>query len=239
MSNNIVKSILKKLITDELAAKKISSDESVALNSFVDGLTDKNYYEVGYTEFNKSLSAGLTFKDSERVAIFSTGANPLKVGDVKEEKQFDLVLNTIDASFGTITDFSLFNSNETVEYLLNTDYTIDLSTGIVTRVLTGNILAGQVVTLIYVSDEAKTSGTAVLQTNSISLPSSTIKAIMVDADDKNISLELSKNNLDFYTINDYNISEEVESTDEVYLRVITASPNSIRKILIIFDKNLS
>jgi len=237
MSELIVKSTLKKLVSECLVSKKISSDESVSLLSFINALTDKNYIEIGYADFDKLLSSGLAFKDSDRVASFSTDKNPSQVGNVTEELAFDA--DEITTTYSNLESISIFNTDGTTEYDLNTDYTVDLTTGVISRVLLGAIADDEVVNLVYFSKEAKTVSTAVLQTKKITMQECVLKAIIVDADSKDVSYELAKNSLDFYSINSYNISEQVAVGDELYLRVVTTSPNSIRKIMLIFDKNLN
>jgi len=235
---SMIKPVIKKLISDGITTKKISSAEGTLLNSYVDGFTDKNYLEIPYSQFDKETSAGIIFTDAERTAKFSTGDNPLKVGNITEEKSF-IVANTVTCTYGDLLSLSVYNKNSSVQYILGTDYTVVTGTGVVTREITGAITALETVTLVYESDATLEADTAVLQTTEITFPDSVLKAVLIDADDNNVTFEMAKNILDFYTINNYNIGEEISSSDKVYFRIITKSPNTIRKVMIIFDKTIS
>jgi len=90
----------------------------------------------------------------------------------------------------------------------------------------------------YFSEESAYSNTAMLETLPFNLLSGYIKAIKVDADNENVKLQLSINNSNFYDINSYNLYEKVKNTDSVKIRVITESPNTIRKLLIIVNTNI-
>lgn len=228
---------LKHCITEALNAKKISASQASELTNFVNNLSETPYYEIGYSEFNKNTSQGLTFKDSTRTATFSV-SNPIIIGNVSEEKVFD-ALNVLSTSFHTISNLQVYNDEKTILYVDTTDYTVDLATGEITRVLTGAIEEEAIVHLEYHSKQAQTIGTAVLETNSIKPGKGYLKSIKIDADNENVSFQLSKNNSDFFDITSYNIYELLESSDTIKVRVVTTSPNTIRRLMLITNKSLN
>ena len=228
---------LKHCINEALQARKISQSQASELNNFVNSLTEHPYYEISYFDFDKSNSQGLSFKDATREASFSI-SNPVVVGNVDEEKKFD-VTDVLSATYTKLENLKVYNNSKTIQYNETTDYTVDTETGVISRVLTGLITAEQIVHLEYYSHEPITVDTAVLQTNAFKLGKTTLKAIKIDADNENIVFQLSKNGGEFYTISTYNIFEQFLISDEIKLRVVTTSPNIIRRIMLIVNKSLT
>lgn len=235
---NLLKAMLNKISSEALNAKKISNEEYRNLVEFADTVADKNYIELNYEDFDSGKSQGMLFVDLKRYAEAVDSGNPVVIGSISEELQFDIE-NELTLSYTKISSIDIYSHDKVTKYTFNDDYEVEPITGVVTRLPAGLIPASETVLCVYDSNEASGDMTSFVQTNSFSIGNATIKAIKVDSDDENIEVQISKNNLDFYTISSYNSLVTSLLDDSISLRVATEVSNKIRKVMVIFDKNLN
>ena len=232
----IEKSTLIYCVNETVSARKISQTLATELIAFINTIYDTNFIEIGYNLFDKELSRGLTFQDSKREATLSI-ISPLPIESIEEEKQFSN-LGVLSTTFSNIKNLIVTDKDGEIEYTEDDDYTVDYETGEITLTIATTIPADSIVNLAYYSEEALISDSSYLQTNSFKLPAGYIKAVKIDADDENINLQMSINNNDFFNIKSIDCFEKVTATDNMKLRVAIDDINTIRKIIVVVNKEI-
>jgi len=237
--SSVFKTDIKKTIADSLLAQKISPEQSSQLNALIESMSLLNYKEINYTDFDKENSNGIIFSDNDRVAGYAIAA-PVKYGNTVEESIFTAdPINTLTTTRTEISNVVIKSQDGLTMYTETTDYTFDSTTGVITRItaaLGGNITDAEAVSISYFSSENVTPGTATLQTKVINIGASMIKAIKLNAVDENVELQLSKDGISYFNVPSYNIFEEILETEELYIRVIVPAGNSIRNIIVSYEK---
>jgi hypothetical protein len=232
----IEKSTLIYCINETVTARKLSSTLATELITFVNTIYDTNFIEIGYNLFDKELSRGLTFQDSKREAILSI-VSPLEIETIEEEKQFS-ALGVLTTTYSKIKNLIVTDKDGVIEYVEDDDYTFDSETGEITLALNTTILAESIVNLAYFSEESLIADSSYLQTISFKLPTGYIKAIKIDADDENVELQIAINNAEFFNIKSVDSFEKVNATDNIKLRIAIDDINTIRKAIILVNKEI-
>jgi len=232
----IEKSTLIYCINETVNARKLSSTLATELIAFVNTIYDTNFIEIGYNLFDKELSRGLTFQDSKREAKLSI-VSPLEVETIEEEKQFS-ALGVLTTTYSNIKNLVITDKDGVIEYVEDDDYTFDSETGEITLSQNTTIPTEAIVNLAYFSEESLIVDSSYLQTVAFNLPAGYIKAIKIDADDENVDLQIAINNDEFFNIKSVDSFEKVSATDDIKLRIAIADVNTIRKAIVLINKEI-
>jgi hypothetical protein len=232
----IEKSTLIYCINETVTARKLSSTLATELIAFVNTIYDTNFIEIGYNLFDRELSRGLTFQDSKREATLSI-VSPLEIETIEEEKQFS-ALGVLTTTYSKIKNLVVTDKDGVIEYVEDDDYTFDSEIGEITLTLNTTIPAESIVNLAYFSEESLIADSSYLQTISFKLPTGYIKAIKIDADDENVELQIAINNDEFFNIKSVDSFEKVNATDNIKLRIAIDDINTIRKSIILVNKEI-
>jgi phage tail sheath protein FI len=105
---------------------------------------------AGYT-IPQALQAILAQGDEVGFVVVVNVFDPAvhKTSIVGESQTFDAGKNTLALAHGRVAAVVVKNSGGTVTYTVGTDYTVDALKGVITRVATGAITAGQTVAVSY------------------------------------------------------------------------------------------
>jgi hypothetical protein len=161
----------------------------------------------------------------------------LEIETIEEEKQFS-VLGVLTTTYSKIKNLIVTDKDGVIEYVEDDDYTFDSETGKITLALNTTIPAESIVNLAYFSEESLIADSSYLQTISFKLPTGYIKAIKIDADDENVELQIAINNAEFFNIKSVDSFEKVNATDNIKLRIAIDDINTIRKAIILVNKEI-
>lgn len=108
--NDLNKKLLEQGIDELYSRNKIDSNVKTEIESYITNITDKNVYEVAYSEFNQTDSTGVTFDDVAREVDYNSGSA-------------ELITNAIVITNIRIDSIKLKGSDENVTYQMSTDGT--------------------------------------------------------------------------------------------------------------------